>query len=70
MASVEADLLSPYDVNMKTIDLNDNLKPLYFVCLEDWSEEIKEAENHKEVWYNKVKDKGLRVKFALASAII
>ncbi|MEK6656672.1 MAG: hypothetical protein AABY58_04450 [Nitrospirota bacterium] len=55
---------------MKTIDLNDNLKPLYFVCLEDWSEEIKEAENHKEVWYNKVKDKGLRVKFALASAII
>ncbi|MFZ3064788.1 MAG: hypothetical protein WA277_05855 [Nitrospirota bacterium] len=42
---------------MKTIDLNDNLKPLYFVCLEDWSEEVKKAGNHKEVWYNKVKDK-------------
>lgn len=50
---------------MKIIDLNDNLKPLYFVCLEDWSEEVKEAGNHKEVWYNKFKDKGLRVKLAL-----
>lgn len=50
---------------MKIINLNDNLKPLYFVCLEDWSEEVKEAGNHKEVWYNKFKDKGLRVKLAL-----
>lgn len=49
---------------MKIIDLNNNLKPLYFVCLEDWSEEVKEAGNHKEVWYNKFKDKGLRVKLA------
>lgn len=53
---------------MKIIDLNDNFKSLYFVCLEDWSEEVKEAGNHKEVWYNKVKDNGLRVKLALASA--
>jgi len=50
---------------MKIIDLSDEYKQLYFVCLEDWSEEIKEAGNHKEVWYNKMKDKGLRVKLAL-----
>ena len=50
---------------MKIIDLTDDYKQLYFVCLEDWSEEIKEAGNHKEVWYHKIKDKGLRVKLAL-----
>ncbi|MFC1864827.1 hypothetical protein ACFLYG_03260 [Chloroflexota bacterium] len=50
---------------MKIIDITDEYEPLYFVCLEDWSEEIKEAGNHKEVWYNKMKDKGLRVKLAL-----
>ncbi|MBA7652703.1 hypothetical protein ES703_60542 [subsurface metagenome] len=28
---------------MKVIDLEDKYKELYFVCLEDWSEEMKEA---------------------------
>lgn len=50
---------------MEVIDLSDEYKRLYFVCLEDWSEEMKEAGNHKELWYNKMKDKGLRVKLAL-----
>ncbi|MFC1862210.1 GNAT family N-acetyltransferase [Chloroflexota bacterium] len=50
---------------MKIIDLADEYKKLYFVCLEDWSDEIKEAGDHKEVWYSKMKDKGLRVKLAL-----
>jgi len=50
---------------MKIIDLPDEHKQLYFMCLEDWSEEIKEAGDHKENWYNKMKDKGLRVKLAL-----
>jgi N-acetylglutamate synthase-like GNAT family acetyltransferase len=50
---------------MKIIDLTEDYKQLYFVCLEDWSEEMKEAGNHKEVWYNKMKDKGLGVKLAL-----
>lgn len=50
---------------MKIIDLPDEYKQLYFVCLEDWSEEMKEAGDHKEVWYHKMKDKGLRVKLAL-----
>ncbi|MFQ6083456.1 MAG: GNAT family N-acetyltransferase [Candidatus Aminicenantia bacterium] len=50
---------------MKVIDLTDDYKRLFFVCLEDWSEEIKEAGNHKEVWYHKMQDKGLRVKLSV-----
>ena len=50
---------------MKIIDLSDEHEKLYFVCLEDWTEEMKEAGDHKEVWYNKMKDKGLRMKLAL-----
>ena len=50
---------------MRIIDLEQSHLPLYFVCLEDWSDEIKEAGNHKEIWYSRMKDKGLRVKLAL-----
>ena len=50
---------------MKVIDLNEQYKELYFLCLEDWSEEMREADNHKKIWYNKMKDRGLRVKLAL-----
>jgi len=53
---------------MEIVDLTEKYNPLYFVCLEDWSEEIKEAGNHKEVWYDKMKDRGLRVKLALDDA--
>lgn len=35
------------------------------MCLEDWSDEMKEAGDHKELWYNKMKDKGLGVKIAV-----
>ncbi len=50
---------------MNIIDLDEKHLPLYLVCLEDWSDEMKEAGNHKEIWYNRMKDKGLRVKLAL-----
>lgn len=50
---------------MKIIDLTPEYEKLYFCCLEDWSEEILEAGSHKECWYNRVKDKGLKVKLAL-----
>jgi hypothetical protein len=50
---------------MKIIDLDDRYEKLYFVCLEDWNPEIREAGNHKETLYGKMKDKGLRVKLAL-----
>ena len=50
---------------MKIIDLSNEHKPSYFVCLENWSEEMKESGNHKEIWYDKIKDKGLGVKLAV-----
>ena len=50
---------------MKITSLSEEYEPLYFVCLEDWSEEIKEAGDHKEKWYDVMKEKGLRVKLAL-----
>ncbi|MCK4907296.1 MAG: GNAT family N-acetyltransferase, partial [Spirochaetes bacterium] len=50
---------------MKIIDLSDKYEELYYVCLEDWSDEMKDAGNHKKNWYSKMKEKGLRVKLAL-----
>jgi len=51
---------------MQIIDLPKEHEPLYFVCLEDWGGELqKEAGNHKETWYGKMKGKDLRVKLAL-----
>ncbi len=50
---------------MKITDLTDERKELYFQCLEDWSAEIKEAGDHKKVWYEAMKPKGLGVKLAL-----
>jgi len=49
---------------MKIVDLTPEYEQLYFVCLEDWSDEMKEAGDHKARWYERMKDKGLRVKFA------
>ncbi len=49
---------------MKVVDLADEYKELYFVCLEDWSEEMKEAGSYKEVWYNRMKNKDFWVKLA------
>ena len=50
---------------MQIRDMTEGEESLYFVCLEDWSEEMKEAGDHKERWYAKMKDKGLRVKMAV-----
>lgn len=50
---------------MTIVDLNETYLPLYLVCLEDWSDEMKEAGDHKKIWYEKMKEKGLRVKLAI-----
>lgn len=50
---------------MQIIDLTENHEELYFKCLEDWSEEMKEAGGHRACWYEKMKNKGLCVKFSL-----
>ncbi len=49
---------------MKIVDITPEHEPLYFCCLEDWSEDMKEAGDAKLKWYNHMKDKGLRVKLA------
>lgn len=50
---------------MQAIDLTEQHEQLYFVCLEDWCEEMKEAGNHKEIWYQRMKAKALRVKLGV-----
>jgi len=51
---------------MEIVDLREEDKNLYFCCLEDWSDEIKEAKDHKKHWYEKMKDK-VRVKIAIGN---
>lgn len=46
------------------IDLNDDVLPAYLCCLEEWSEDIKEAGDHKACWYRHMREQGLRVKIA------
>jgi N-acetylglutamate synthase-like GNAT family acetyltransferase len=50
---------------MKIIDCDEQRQPIFFACLESWSEEIKEAGDHKRQWYEQMKSKGLRVKLAM-----
>ncbi|MBK7131441.1 MAG: GNAT family N-acetyltransferase [Bacteroidales bacterium] len=50
---------------MKIIDMTPETENEYLCCLEEWSDEIKEAGDYKQKWYSEMKDKGLRVKFAL-----
>ena len=50
---------------MEIVDFEKKYSEKYFLCLEDWSEEMKEAGNHKALWFDKMKEKGLRIKIAL-----
>jgi N-acetylglutamate synthase-like GNAT family acetyltransferase len=50
---------------VKITDITAENEKLYFCCLEEWSEDMKEAGDYKQKWYNQMKDKGVRVKFAL-----
>ncbi len=50
---------------MTVIDLTPEYEKTYLMCFEDWSDEMKEAGDHKCMWYEKMKDKGLGVKIAI-----
>lgn len=50
---------------MKIVDLSPAYEDAYVCCLEDWSAEMSEAGDHKRRWYEKMRDRGLRVKLAL-----
>ncbi len=47
------------------INLSEKHLQTFFVCLEDWAEEMKEGGDHKQQWYERMKDKGLGVKLAV-----
>jgi GNAT superfamily N-acetyltransferase len=47
---------------MQILDLTEKHEKTYFLCLEDWTEEMQEAISAKENWYREMKQKGLRVK--------
>lgn len=49
----------------RVVDLSPDHEKLYFACLQDWSEEIREQGDRKQRWYSRMKDRGLRVKLAL-----
>ncbi len=49
---------------MEIINLAEEYEDTYCKCLEDWSEEFKEAGNYKKEWLEKKKPQGLRVKLA------
>jgi GNAT superfamily N-acetyltransferase len=51
---------------IKIIELTESNLSTYYLCLEDWSDVMKESGDHKETWYRKYRDKGLRVKLAQA----
>ncbi len=50
---------------MKVIDLPPEQEELYCQCLEEWSEEMREAGTLKREWYQRMKSRGLRVKVSL-----
>ncbi len=45
-------------------DIKPEDKEMYCVCFEEWSDEMLEASDHKCKWYEKMKERGLRVKLA------
>jgi GNAT superfamily N-acetyltransferase len=49
----------------RVIDLPRRHEHSYFVCLEDWSDEMREAGDAKECWFEQMKQRGLRVKLAV-----
>lgn len=50
---------------MKIVDLTEDRKDLFCLCLEDWSEETKEAGPKRRQWLDRAQSRGLRAKLAL-----
>jgi N-acetylglutamate synthase-like GNAT family acetyltransferase len=50
---------------MRIADITSENEKLYYCCLEEWSEEMKEAGDYKQRWHERMRDKGVKVKFAL-----
>jgi len=53
---------------MRIVDLDETTKPLFCVCLEDWSDDAKEAGDRRCRWVDRFSARGLRAKLALDDA--
>ena len=53
---------------MQVVDLTPEHERLYFVCLKDWSDLLKEAVDRRQAWCREMRDRGLRVKLAVDAA--
>ncbi|MBN1919105.1 MAG: GNAT family N-acetyltransferase [Verrucomicrobia bacterium] len=49
---------------MNIVDLTEEHLPTFLACLKDWCDEQKSGGEHKEAWWRRMRDKGLRVKLA------
>lgn len=54
---------------MQIVDLAEEYEESYLVCLEDSSIEMEGAGDHKARWYDKMQDRGLRVKLAIDDGV-
>ena len=50
---------------MEIVDLTDDRKDLFCLCLEDWSDEAKESGPKRREWLDRAQERGLRAKLAL-----
>ncbi len=50
---------------MEIVDLTAEHLPAYLACLEEYSSDIAEGGGRKRAWYDRMKDRGLRVKIAV-----
>jgi len=50
---------------MQIVDLTNEHLASYLLCLEDWNPDVHEAGSRRAQWYEKMRDRGLRVKLAL-----
>jgi GNAT superfamily N-acetyltransferase len=53
---------------MRVVDLTEDRKDLFCLCLEDWSDEAREAGPKRREWLDRQEKLGLRAKFALDHA--
>ena len=53
---------------MKIIDLNEEHKELFCICLEDWSDEALASGNKRREWVDRMEERGLRAKLAVDDA--
>ncbi len=53
---------------MRIVDLDETTKPLFCLCLEDWSDDAREAGDRRCRWVDRFTPRGLRAKIALDDA--